>query len=332
MLMADAVVNYLVKKFGDLILQEADNLHGTNDQLEWLKRQQRRMQCFLKDADAKESQRDDERFKNLVTDIRDLAFEVEKVINTCPNSDLRDFIDRIIWRLKAHKRVRGIRDKMLELYQSKILFGIANIGETKGTTSYSITSEDRPSILPQLNDDDIDKFGFDEEKKIIVQQLVDTSNTNRSVISIVDMDGKRKIALVGAIYNDPKVEKRFDLVLWITISQKYTIIEILKNILSRVPGTSSIDAIEILAVTLINELKKYKYLIILVDVWEENVWDQLQNFFPDVNNGSRVIITTRFSNVSSLHFRGECVHQGRNYTQAVSPSLQSAKTELDRRT
>ncbi|XP_039120654.1 uncharacterized protein LOC120257109 [Dioscorea cayenensis subsp. rotundata] len=324
--MADAVMNYVVKKFGDLILREAANLHGANDQLEWLKRQHRRMQCFLKDADAK-SQGDDERVKNWVIDVRDLAYEVEKVIDTCMNIDLRDSIGLITWRIKVHKSVQGIRDKMLELSQSKTLYGIADIGETMGTTSQSIHM---PPILPQLNDDDIDKFGFDEEKKMIVQQLVDTSNTNRSVIAIVDIDGLGKVALVEAIYNDPEVKTSFDLVVWITISQKYTIIEILQNILSRVSGISSMDAIEILAVTLINELKKYKYLIILVDVWEENVWDQLQNFFPDVNNGSRVIITTRFSNVSSsMHFRGKSVYPGTKYTQAVSSSLQAAPTSLN---
>ena len=48
---------------------------------------------------------------------------------------------------------------------------------------------------------------------------------------------------------------------------------------------------------LINELKSFlssrRYLIILDDVWEVNLWNQLKYALPDVNNGSRVLMTTR---------------------------------------
>lgn len=40
-----------------------------------------------------------------------------------------------------------------------------------------------------------------------------------------------------------------------------------------------------------------RYLIVIDDVWNVEVWDLLKLFFPDNNNGSRIILTTRLSNL-----------------------------------
>nr|XP_027093542.1 putative late blight resistance protein homolog R1A-10 [Coffea arabica] len=47
---------------------------------------------------------------------------------------------------------------------------------------------------------------------------------------------------------------------------------------------------------LVNKVRdglKYRYLVVVDDVWEGEHWDNLKGAFPDNNNGSRVIITTR---------------------------------------
>ncbi|XP_039119053.1 probable disease resistance protein At1g58602, partial [Dioscorea cayenensis subsp. rotundata] len=44
--------------------------------------------------------------------------------------------------------------------------------------------------------------------------------------------------------------------------------------------------------------QKQRFLIVLDDIWREDVWNQMQRSFPDVNNGSRVLITTQFLNVA----------------------------------
>ncbi|XP_039119192.1 probable disease resistance RPP8-like protein 2 [Dioscorea cayenensis subsp. rotundata] len=119
-------------------------------------------------------------------------------------------------------------------------------------------------------------------------------------MSIVGMGGLGKTTLAKSVYNDPRVKRSFDIFAWVIISQEYTILEILKRISSEVSTTSSRDTIIDLAHAISEKLKKGKYLIVLDDVWRENVWDQLQKVFPDVDNGSRVIITTRFLNVAKI--------------------------------
>ncbi|KAL8544405.1 hypothetical protein ACS0TY_004811 [Phlomoides rotata] len=38
-----------------------------------------------------------------------------------------------------------------------------------------------------------------------------------------------------------------------------------------------------------------RYLIVLDDIWSTKIWNDVRNIFPDDNNGSRIMLTTRLS-------------------------------------
>ncbi|MCL7027795.1 hypothetical protein MKW94_002080, partial [Papaver nudicaule] len=78
--MVDAIVSFTVKKLGDALAGEILFLLGVRTQVEELRDELRRMQCFLKDADAK--QQGDERVRNWVADIRNVAYDAEDVVDT----------------------------------------------------------------------------------------------------------------------------------------------------------------------------------------------------------------------------------------------------------
>ncbi|KAL2553434.1 Disease resistance protein RPP13 [Forsythia ovata] len=63
--------------------------------------------------------------------------------------------------------------------------------------------------------------------------------------------------------------------------------------------------IEELKETLNKKLQCNRYLIVIDDVWETNAWEEVRRVFPDKNNGSRIILTTRLSNVAEV-FGEEC--------------------------
>ncbi|XP_039118720.1 disease resistance protein RPH8A-like [Dioscorea cayenensis subsp. rotundata] len=227
--MADAAVGSLVRKLGDLLVQEAINLHGVSDQVEWLKRELETMQCFLKDAEAKKNNGDDERVKNWVTKMRDIAFEAEDIIDTFMYYTLR--------RQQGQPGCIGFIKRLRELSRVEKYMAFLILVQLINTKSGEIP------ILPQLRDD-IDMVGFDDEKKKIVLELVNEEKTNRSVISIVGMGGLGKTTLAKNIYNDHEEKRSFDIFAWVIISQEYTIHEVLKRISSKISATPSADTIQ----------------------------------------------------------------------------------------
>jgi disease resistance protein RPM1 len=56
-------------------------------------------------------------------------------------------------------------------------------------------------------------------------------------------------------------------------------------------------------------LKDKRYLVILDDVWRNEDWDMIQATFPDVKNGSRMVITTRNSAVSNHPNTRKIIHE-----------------------
>ncbi|KAL0421988.1 UNVERIFIED_CONTAM: putative late blight resistance proteinR1B-13 [Sesamum latifolium] len=64
-----------------------------------------------------------------------------------------------------------------------------------------------------------------------------------------------------------------------------------------------------LALRLHQALKGRRYLIVLDDMWDIKPWDDTSRFFPDENNGSRIIVTTRESIVADYTGSGSSHHQ-----------------------
>ena len=78
--MAQAMVSFVVARLGDLIIQEAKFLHGVSDKVEVARTELQLVQGFLKDADVR--QQDDETVHILVAKIRNVAYDLEDVIET----------------------------------------------------------------------------------------------------------------------------------------------------------------------------------------------------------------------------------------------------------
>lgn len=76
--MVESVVSYAVERLGDLLIQQASLLHGVSGQVKKLQTELKRMQCFLRDAERRQDE--DETIKNQISEIRNLAYDAEDVI------------------------------------------------------------------------------------------------------------------------------------------------------------------------------------------------------------------------------------------------------------
>ncbi|XP_074287903.1 putative late blight resistance protein homolog R1B-16 [Silene latifolia] len=141
-----------------------------------------------------------------------------------------------------------------------------------------------------------DEVSFEEEDRLRTQ--LTTGSRSLEKISIVGMPGLGKTTLAMSLYRD--CAKSFNTHVWCYVGQKFRRREILQNIVGQISERprSEINVMkdEDLA-TLLKQclLQKRNYLIVLDDVWDVDAWEALRICFPPNNNGSRILITSRYS-------------------------------------
>ncbi|KAI8537632.1 hypothetical protein RHMOL_Rhmol09G0039200 [Rhododendron molle] len=142
--------------------------------------------------------------------------------------------------------------------------------------------------------------GFKEDADKLTYELIKEVK-DRYVISIVGTGGLGKTTMARKLYNTLSQAQEFDCYAWLSVSNDYDIQDLLRSIIKSFKRPSTKEELEFLEKMkeedleplLRDYLKGRRYLVVLDDVWDVNAWPSLMRAFPDENNGSRVIMTTR---------------------------------------
>nr|CAN81877.1 hypothetical protein VITISV_034529 [Vitis vinifera] len=294
--MAESIVTFFLEKLTDLLSQEAFLLSRVEEQVKLLSNELEWMRLFLKDADAK--RRYDPRIKLWVSQIRDVTYDAEDVIdrfmfemNHQQQGSLKclKFLKlRFVHKLES--RIREINIKIEKIMANKSRYGVETLPAASSSNEAVPHKEKRAPIV------EVNVVGIQEDAKSVKQNLLN-GEMRRAVVSIVGMGGLGKTTLAKKVYNDNDVRQCFDCHAWIYVSQEYTIRELLLGVAVCVRILSEEERSKMDESELGDRLRDYlttkKYLIVLDDMWRNEAWDRLGLYFPDSVNGSRVLITSR---------------------------------------
>ncbi|KAF5441811.1 hypothetical protein F2P56_036969 [Juglans regia] len=162
----------------------------------------------------------------------------------------------------------------------------------------------KPSETTSLVEDS-DICGRNDDKDERIKKLLpnDASDNKIGMIAIVGMGGLGKSTIAQLVYNDKKVQKHFDLVAWVSVSEEFDMFKVTKSILEAVVPSSTKDIQDLnqLQLKLKEKLMGKKFLFVLDDVWNRNYTECeiLSNPFKSGTQGSRIIMTTRDVDVAS---------------------------------
>ncbi|KAJ3699558.1 hypothetical protein LUZ61_003263 [Rhynchospora tenuis] len=315
--MAEAVVDFVKQKLEDALkgpvkdalIQEGQFLYGVNDKAEEVQRELGRIKSFLKDADSKRSS--EERVRNWIKEIRAVAYSIEDAVDNFQAdvdsinykepgffNSVKRFVKKptLLWALHNFgNELEAIQQRIKDISKAKMDFGVNNLDD--GSSGKS-----RPPIVRLIltDNDEMEVIGFESDKEHIIGRLIHDENSKRSVVSIVGPGGIGKTTLAQKIYNS--VKDRFEIHIWLSVAQEFNPSYLLKKMHENLQPVNQRGHHELTEENLAREIhasmKDKKYLIFLDDVWTEDIWYQLKMVCPDNNNGSRVLITSRFVNVA----------------------------------
>ncbi|XP_031098346.1 putative late blight resistance protein homolog R1B-23 [Ipomoea triloba] len=131
------------------------------------------------------------------------------------------------------------------------------------------------------------------------------SDSTRMVFSIAGVPGIGKTTLCKKVYTDNAVVSHFDIQAWITIPPTYNgnVQQLLCHLLQSMSPTPLNHMLQGSTVSQLKDqlhkhLKCKRYFIVLDDVPNTLLWDDIHQCFPDDSNGSRILLTTLFTDVA----------------------------------
>ncbi|CAL5380828.1 unnamed protein product [Camellia sinensis] len=320
--MALAAVGLLIGRIVSALEDEASLIGGVQDELIQLNHELTSMRAFLEDADKTTIQTEGE--KTWVANVRDLAYEVEDIIDEYMYymnkqkvyGKFTRFLRQIVYapknlwvRHRIATKLQKINSMIKVIPERNQRYGVDRAGEA------SSSSQDHQRRLPNLSESslffkDDDLVGIEDGKKQLLDWLVDKEESQRTVISVVGMGGSGKTTLVAQAYNSRIVKRQFDCYAWITVSQTFVVDDLLRSMIKEFYGgakeaipvdLSSLSYRELIEM-ITNFLRLKRYVIVFDDVWSSNLWRDIHVSLLDEGLGSRVILTTRKEDVASSSF------------------------------
>ncbi|KAJ9692775.1 hypothetical protein PVL29_011726 [Vitis rotundifolia] len=320
--MAETILSIVLEQLASVarqgIEQEVRLMVGVKKEVPYLTEVLQTIRAVV--ADAEKRQVTEERVKVWLERLKDMAYQMEDVVDEWSTAILKLQIERvenaailkkvsscgiipspfICFKQVASRRhialkIKDIKERLDDIERERIRFNFV-----------SSWSEERPQRLITTSAIDISEvYGRDMDKKAILDHLFGNKCQEKSglyIVSIVGTGGMGKTTLAQLAYNHPKVKAHFDERIWVCVSDPFDPIRVCRAIVEALQKEScnlhDLEALQQKIQTCIAG----KFFLVLDDVWTENhqLWEQLKNTLTSGAVGSRILVTTRKESVVKM--------------------------------
>ncbi|XP_016470946.1 putative inactive disease susceptibility protein LOV1 [Nicotiana tabacum] len=304
--MYDSPLFFLLEILYESLKNEAEFLLNVPNQVQNIRAELNRIQCFLHDADAKKPEY--ETVRNWIADIREVAYDVENILEKYTHKIvLRK--DRSIWKenIALHnigmetKDVMSRIDNIRRCMKTYVDIGIRTLGQGESSNSAAYEkSQWLTRSYSHLIDEDF--VGLEEEVNKLVVELINEENDEfHGVFAICGMGGIGKTTLARKAYRHIYVQGHFQAFAWASISKQWQARDVLQRILTKLEPENRTQINMMMDEELVKELYRLqqskKCLIVLDDIWSTNFWNSARHAFPKGKGCSKILLTTRKKDV-----------------------------------
>ncbi|XP_048426019.1 putative disease resistance RPP13-like protein 1 [Pyrus x bretschneideri] len=270
-------------------------------------------------SDAEEKQLTEDAVKLWLDDLRDLAYDVEDMLDkfatqmlkcmiegrdqACTSNKVRNSLFKIKFNWDMNSEMKKITERLQDISERKDKFGLKDIG-TSAKESRSLPSS---GVL-----DEKLLVGRDGDKGRIIELLSrkyeHAGAVNFGIVAIVGMAGVGKTTLAQLVFNnEDDAMKEFELKVWISVSDDFDVVRVTKAILESITSRPvQMEEFSKIQHDLSEQLRGKKFLIVLDDIWNKgdydlhDLWTRLRSPFGVGAGGSKIIVTTRDVNVAKI--------------------------------
>ncbi|XP_074279470.1 putative disease resistance protein RGA3 [Silene latifolia] len=309
-------------------IDEVKLVWGLKDELEKLQKKFSKLQLFLKDIGSAKHADKRRQVNDWLLEVKDAAYFADDIMDNYDYEIIRrerekktEFVKQfqafftrnnpIVFRIRMSHRVSDALAMFDELDKNAQNMGLKQVEITKdGIAGPSANNDEGSARLSQARQNaaaDATEFvGREDEMEKLLQLLCRPSNQEGhiSTVAILGLGGLGKTTFARCLYDRKDIDAHFEKKLWISVSDNFTILRILNEMLEYVTSNkgnlSNIDAI---IKKLQENLKNKKYLLVLDDVWckDQEVWSSLKNALQRIGGlpGCLILITTRLIEVTT---------------------------------
>nr|GMC80904.1 disease resistance protein RPM1-like [Ipomoea batatas] len=314
--MAEAAVEFLLGQLSTLIREEHSLLGGIGDEARDIKNALDLLKAGLRVAE--EMEEIDPQVQAWVKIVRELAYDTEDVLDEFlfrfgggrnSGGGLYTKIKNIYTSLKnlrARRRLalslRRIKARLNDNSQFQPCFPTTSTG----TTVHALNKRPYDSRQDARLVEESDLVGIHCPKQYLVNLLL-AKDEELKVHSVVGMGGLGKTTLVKQAYDDAEVINHFQYRVWVTVSEAFEIKELLKDAIKQFVDQTKQGLpqdFEAMSSTRLKEFVKEilsgrRYIIVFDDIWGINAWMEIKCVLSKEAFGSRVVITTRNSEIGA---------------------------------
>ncbi|XP_078158377.1 disease resistance protein RGA2-like isoform X2 [Carex rostrata] len=311
-LLLSPLIGVVLRKAGNSLFQQIGEMWGINDQHERLHNMLLEIQAVLPDAEEKANS--NAAVKSWLEKLETAAYEADDLLDEFCYEELhQDDMRRghKVGNVSAFFSLENptlVRYKMSEKLK-KVLGRVDDLVVQMRNFSFGHGQNKSLHVVNRIRTDSLvvesKVVGRDEDKEKIVRLLLKgCEDDDLTVVPIVGMGGIGKTTLARLVYNDPRVKEYFNLPLWVCVSDEFNFGHLYKSIIELVRRECNVpvDNKELLQRLLREVLNGKRYVLVLDDVWNENV-EELERLRDGLNcgdPGSVIIVTTRSGIVATI--------------------------------